>query len=161
MPIFRHFDLKKKTRLKTDASNGVMAEVLAQKTGENWFSVGYWSKTFEQAKLNYKMPNKKLMAVVRAMQHWKAKLIGLHAFFLAITNHKALKYFSLKRLFNQRQANWVDTLAQYHFEITYRPNKKNVLTNVLSKKAEDFKDQKSRRKNARTMQVFRMLKDLL
>ena len=29
LPIFRHFDFEKKTRLKTDALNGVMAKVLA------------------------------------------------------------------------------------------------------------------------------------
>ena len=55
----------------------------------------------------------------------------------------------------------MNILAQYHFEITYRLGKKNVLANALFKKVEDFKDQKSRRKDLRTMQVFRMLKDLL
>ena len=54
------------------------------------------------AKLNYYIYDKDLLAVICVLQCWQAKLIGLQLEepFLIVSNYKALKYFSTKRLLN-------------------------------------------------------------
>ena len=91
------------------------------------------------AELNYHIYNKELLAVVCALQCWQAELIGLQSEepFLIVSDHKALKYFSTKRLLNIRQAGWAELLSQYNFQITYRPESKNAAADALSWKIED------------------------
>ena len=107
-PILRHFshDPEAETRVETDASDGVMAGALLQrKIGEaDWFPVAFYSETMQGAEHNYPIHDKELMAVVRGLQCWRAELVGLPVPFTVVTDHRALKYFSQKRLLNLRQA---------------------------------------------------------
>ena len=90
---------------------------------------------------NYSIHDKELMAIVRALQCWRAELVGLQTPFLVITDHEALKYFSTKRLLNLRQAGWAEFLAQYHFVISYRPGRDNGAADALSRKSLDWESQ--------------------
>lgn len=156
-PVLAHFSHEKPTRVETDASQGVVAGVLTQQQSNGgWHPVAFYSETMQGAEHNYHIHDKELLAVVRALQCWRAELIGLQAEvpFLVITDHEALKYFSTKRLLNARQAGWAELLAQYHFQITYRPGKENAAADALSRKTEDTVTQKAKREVYRTMQVF-------
>lgn len=110
----------------------------------------------QDAEHNYHIHDKELLAVIRALQCWRAELIGLQAEepFLIITDHEALKYFGTKRPLNARQAGWAELLAQYHFQITYRPGKENAAADALSRKSEDTVTQKAKREAYRTLQIF-------
>ena len=70
--------------------------------------------------------------------------------FLAVTDHRALEYFTTKRLLNPRQARWADILADYNFRITYRPGAANVVADALTRKHEELKTQKEKDIAART-----------
>jgi hypothetical protein len=73
-----------------------------------------------------------LLAIIRALQYWRAELVGLQnpEPFTIISDYKALKYFSTKRLLNLRQAGWAEFLSQYNFVITYRPGRENGAANA-------------------------------
>ena len=104
-PVLSHFHHGKPTRVETDASQGVVAGVLSQLQEDGqWHPVAYFSETLQKAEHNYHIHDKELLAVIRALQFWRAELIGLQTEdpFLIISDHEALKYFSTKRLLNIR-----------------------------------------------------------
>jgi transposase InsO family protein len=156
-PVLAHFQHGRPTRVETDASQGVVAGVLSQMQDDGqWHPVAYFSETMHGAELNYHIHDKELLAVVRALQCWRAELIGLQNEepFLIVSDHEALKYFSTKRLLNIRQAGWAELLSQYNFHITYRPGSENAAADALSRKLEDATTQKAKREAYRTMQIF-------
>src|SRR3954451_5886662 len=95
--------------------------------------------------MRYEIHDKEMLAIVRAIQEWRGPLIGLQATpFTAITDHRALEYFTTKRLLNPRQARWPDILADYHFYIPYRPGTANVVADALTRKSEELRTQKEK-----------------
>jgi hypothetical protein len=64
--------------------------------------------------------------------------------FTIVTDHDALKYFSIKRNLSTRQARWQQILSQFDYKITYRPGKANIVVDALSRKTTDFATVKAR-----------------
>lgn len=156
-PVLAHFHHGRPTRVETDASQGVIAGVLSQQQADGqWHPVAFYSEVLHGAERNYHIHDKELLAVIRALQCWRAELIGLQNGepFLILSDHEALKYFSTKRLLNIRQAGWAELLSQYNFHITYRPGSENAAADALSRKTEDATTQKAMREAYRTMQIF-------
>ena len=88
-----------------------------------------------EEKIRYKIYNKEMLAVIRAIEEWQSMLIELqNTSFLTVTNHQTLKYFTTKHLLNARQTRWADILADYHFKITYCSNTANIIINALTHK---------------------------
>ncbi|KAJ8105804.1 hypothetical protein ONZ43_g7278 [Nemania bipapillata] len=162
-PVLAHFDFNKETKVETDASNGVTAGVLSQRDSENdeWHPVAYVSETMHNAELNYGIPDKELLAVVRALKCWRPELVGLQREkpFLVVTDHQALEYFSTKQRLNLRQAGWAELLAQYHFLITFRPGSENVVADALSRKQEDVRTQKDKMESQRYLTMFKLVNE--
>jgi hypothetical protein len=152
-----HYSPDRETRVETDASDGVVAGVLTQKQEDGlWRPVAYFSKTMSPEEMRYEIHGKEMLAVVRAMQEWRGMLVGLQNVpFLAVTDHRALEYFTTKRLLNPRQARWADILADYNFRITYRPGSANVVADALTRKQEDVKTQKEKDVAARTQTLIK------
>ena len=125
-PLLAHYDLDSQCLLETDASDTVVAAVFSQKglDGE-WHPVGYFSKTMVPAETNYPIYDKELLAIVQALQHWRAELEGTVDPIQVITDHKALEYFMSSKLLSARQARWAEILSRYHFQISYKPGKSN------------------------------------
>src|SRR5277367_5336065 len=69
-PLLVHFDPDRPSRMETDASDGVIAGVLSQQqlNGE-WHPVAYYSKTMIDAKLNYPIHDKEMLAIVSSFRH--------------------------------------------------------------------------------------------
>lgn len=154
-PVLTHFKHGKPTKLETDASDGVIAGVLTQLQDDGeWHPVGYFSEAMHGAEYNYPIHDKELLAVVRALRFWRSELIGLQDPFTIITDHEALVYFGTKRLLNLRQAGWAEQLAQFHFQITYRPGTQNGGADALSRKAEDLVTQKAKKEAMRMIRIF-------
>ena len=80
--------------METDASDGVIAGVLSQQqpNGE-WHPAAYYSKTMIDAKLNYPIHDKEMLAIVLSLQHWRVHLQGTLEAIQVVLDHKALKYF--------------------------------------------------------------------
>ena len=99
-----HYSPYSKTRVETDVSDEVIAEILTQlQKNKKWKSAVYFSKTMSSEKMHYKIHNKEMLAVIRALQKWWNMLLNLQAIsFIAITDYWALKYFIIKQLLNSQ-----------------------------------------------------------
>ena len=82
-----------------------------------------------------------MLAVIQGLSEWRAQLIGLQTPgpFSAITDHRALEYFSTKRELTPRQMRWAIFVADYNIKLSYRPGTANVVADALSRKQEELK----------------------
>jgi len=154
-PILAYFQYDRETRLETDCSDLAAAGLLSQKCpiDDQWHPVAFYSKALKEAETHYEIHDKELYAVILGLKEWRTELISL-ASFLIITDHKALEYFGTKKLLNERQIRWMYVLAQFHYQITYRPGKENAIADILSRKDELTPTQKSAKEAEKTRLVF-------
>jgi hypothetical protein len=94
------------------------------------------------AELNYQVHDKEMLAIMKSLNNWRAKLTGLSYKLSILTDYKALEYFITTKQLNSRQARWYELFSQFYFHISYRPGKANELINALSRREQDFKPQK-------------------
>ena len=138
-PILYHYQPGLPTKLETDASDGVVAGVLSQQVGDAWHPIAYFSKSMSPPERNYEIHDKELLAVVRALEEWRAELEGLQwkDRFSIYTDHRALEYFMSTKKLNARQARWAEFLSRFFFVIRYRPGKQNTLADALTRHARE------------------------
>jgi hypothetical protein len=106
-PILAYWDPNKPTILKADYSEYSMGACFSQinKSGK-LKPVAYFLKKLFSAESNYEIHDKKLLAIVRAMEEWKGELIGVKDPFVVLFNHKNLQYFMITRKLLERQVRW-------------------------------------------------------
>ena len=68
------------------------------------------SKTMIAAELNYFIHDKKLLAIVLALEEWEPELLSLQEPLVVVTDNRALEYFMTKQKLNARQACWAEYL---------------------------------------------------
>jgi hypothetical protein len=73
--------------------------------------MAYLSKKLFPAKSNYEIHDKKLLAIVRAMEEWREKLIKVKNPFVVLFDHKNLQYFMNIRKLSERQVRWSLTFS--------------------------------------------------
>jgi len=129
-PVLQTFDPSKPVVLTTDASELAIGAVISQDD----HPVAFHSRKLSGAELNYATHEKELLALV----NWRHYLEGRH--FTVIIDH--LKYLHTQPTLSRRQARWMEKLAEYDFDIQYRPGKENVVADALSRlPPENSKDQ--------------------
>ena len=105
-------------------------------------------------KMHYKIHNKEMLAVIKALQKWWDVLLNLQAVsFIAITDHCTLKYFIIKWLLNSQQARWADIVTDYNFKFIYHSETVNVVADTLTRKHNELVTQKKKNIAAHT-QLF-------
>ena len=68
-PVLVTPDLDKEMRVEADASDFAMGGVLSMKCeDERWRPVAYISKLLNEAKRNYEIYNKKMLAIIRCLE---------------------------------------------------------------------------------------------
>ncbi len=73
--VLRHFNFKRQTILKIDASNYVKDEILSQYDDENVLHLMiFYNKSMIFAKINYHIYDKKLLIIIRCFKHWWLEL---------------------------------------------------------------------------------------
>ena len=84
------------------------------------------------SEVNYEIHDKEMLAVIRALEEWRAELEGLQRKerFEILTDHRALEYFMKTKKLNARQARWAEFLSRFYFLIRYRPGKQNTLADL-------------------------------
>lgn len=156
-PILTHYQRDSPTRLETDASDGVVAAILSQlrtTSGQDvWHPVAYFSKTMLPAECNYPIHDKELLAITRALNHWRAELEGLDQRFDILTDHRALEYFMSTKKLSSRQVNWAEFLSRFHFLLRWRPGKINT-ADALSRRHEDVHSQQQVKDITRTITLL-------
>ncbi|SGY45133.1 BQ5605_C001g00250 [Microbotryum silenes-dioicae] len=118
--------------LMTDVSNRGIGAALSQ--GKEWqtaMPAGYWSQQYNPAEGNYAAHEMELLAIVDALHHWRADLLGVR--FKILTDHQSLAGFMKQPSLSRRQARWTERLADYDFEIVYVRGPENTVADALSR----------------------------
>jgi hypothetical protein len=55
-------------KIETDTLDRVVARVISQQLDEEWHLVAYYSKTIAAPELNYKIHDKELLVIVKALE---------------------------------------------------------------------------------------------
>ena len=102
-PVLQQPDFRKKFYLQADASLYSMDAVLSQKGNHLTPSlakqqkpilhpIAYYSATFTQTKHNYDIYERELLAVIKALVHWRQYLGWTKEPFIIMTDHTNLQY---------------------------------------------------------------------
>ncbi len=132
--VLRHFDVKRQAILKIDAFNYVKDDILSQYDDENVLhSIVFYSKSMISAECNYHIYDKKLLAIIRCFEHWWFKLENTELFIQMFTDHQTLKMFMKNKQLTRWQANYLNILLKFNFQIIFRSGKTNFKVDALTK----------------------------
>ena len=118
--------------ITTDASDYAIGAVLSQIQGKSEQPVAYESRKLSPAEQNYAVHEKELLAIVHAIRTWQMYLEG--QYFTVVTDYASLEYIKTQSNLSRRQAQWLETLQSYDFEVQYKPGKTNIVADALSRK---------------------------
>ena len=118
--------------LDTDASGVGLGAVLAQKQDDGAVRpIAYASRTLQKHEQNYGVTELEALGVVWAVRHFRHYLYGYHCD--VYTDHEALKSLLNTPHPSGKLARWGLALQEVDLSIFYRPGKKNVLADALSR----------------------------
>lgn len=127
-------DTAKQFFLECDASDYAIGAVLSQQDDEgNLRPIGFYSRKFSAAEVNYEIYDKELLAIIEGLKNWRHYCIGTELPVKIFTDHNNLRYFMSSRQLNRRQARWSLFLADYNFEIIVRPGTQQIVSDILSR----------------------------
>ena len=143
-PVLLQPNFHRKFYLQTDASAYGVGAVLSQEGGSDTptlskrqkpvlHPVAYYSATFTPTERNYDIYERELLAVMKALTHWRPYLGWTKEPFTIMTDHANLQYWKAPQNLNRRTARWHADLQEYDFDILYIPGKTNVLPDALSR----------------------------
>ena len=114
-----------------DASDLAIGAVLRQREEGKSYVVYYASKKLNEAQRNYTTTEKELLAMVYALDKFRAYLVG--SYFVIFTDHSALKYLLTKKNFKARLIRWVLLLQEFNLQIKDKKGVENVVADHLSR----------------------------
>jgi len=94
--------------------------------------VAYASRQLKVHEKNYPTHDLELAAVVYVLKIWRHYLYGSK--FEVCSDHKSLKYLFDQKELNMRQRRWLESLKDFDFQLSYHPEKANVVVDALSRK---------------------------
>jgi len=104
--------------------------------------IAYESRKLKEHEQKYSAYNLELVAVIHALKMWRHYLMG-RKILLLIDHHSLTNYFSQPTL-NSMQAQWVDFLGGFDFEIKHLKGKENWVADALSQKLQSLYEISSR-----------------
>lgn len=131
--------------LHTDASNQGLGAVLYQKQNNKLKVIGYGSRTLTPAEKNYYLHSGKLefLALKWAICDKFRDYLYYAPTFTVYTDNNPLTYVLSSARLNAVGHRWVGELADFHFDIKYRPGKRNADADMLSRYPLDLQQQMS------------------
>ena len=112
-----------------DASDLSIGVVLGRREGRKPYVVYYASKTLNEAQKNYTTIENELLAVVYALDKFRAYLVGSDI--IIFTDHSALKYLLTKQNAKARLIRWVLLLQEFNLQIRDKRGVENVVADHL------------------------------
>ena len=92
-PILSLLKREGKFRVEMYASEHAIGGVLLQEQEGKWKLIAFLSRIMQPAERNYKIYNKKLLAIIEALAKWQQYLLDAMELFEIWTDHENLKYF--------------------------------------------------------------------
>ena len=130
-PIVRAPNWQLPFEVMCNASDLAIGAVLGQREDGKPHVVYYASKTLNEAQRNYTTTEKELLAVVYALDKFRAYLVG--ADIVIFTDHSALKYLLTKQNAKARLIRWVLLLQEFNLQIKDKKGVENVVADHLSR----------------------------
>ncbi|KAJ9693115.1 hypothetical protein PVL29_012026 [Vitis rotundifolia] len=114
-----------------DASDFAIGAILGQREDGKPYVIYYASKTLNEAQRNYTTTEKELLAVVFALDKFRAYLVG--SSIVVFTDHSALKYLLTKQDAKARLIRWILLLQEFNLQIKDKKGVENVVADHLSR----------------------------
>ena len=130
-PIVRAPNWKLPFEVMCDASYLAIGAVLGQREDGKPHIFYYASKTLNEAQRNYTTTEKELLAVVYALDKFRAYLVGSDI--VIFTDHSSLKYLLTKQNVKVRLIRWVLLLQELNLQIKDNKGVENVVADHLSR----------------------------
>ena len=124
----------------TDASQEGLGAVLYQEQGGALRVIAYASRTLTPAECNYNLHVGKLefLALKWSITEQFRDYLYYAPRFTVYTDNNPLTYILTTAKLNATGMRWVRELADFHFEIKYKPGKVNIDADSLSRMPSDF-----------------------
>jgi len=140
-PVLTQPQYDKPFVLHTDASAYGVGAILLQEgevnpqkpTKPRLHPIAYYLATFTPTERNYDIYERKLLAVLKALQNWRPHLAWMSHPFTLVTDHANLTFWKHPRKVNRRVARWFAKLQDYWFEIKHIPGKTHTAADFLSR----------------------------
>ncbi|WKA10620.1 hypothetical protein VitviT2T_028185 [Vitis vinifera] len=116
-----------------DASDFTVGVVLGQTEDGKPCVIYYASKTLNEAQRNYTTIEKELLAIVFALDKFRAYLV--RSFIVVFTDHSILKYLLTKQDAKARLIRWILLLQEFNLQIRVKKGGENVVADHLSRLA--------------------------
>ena len=121
--------------LSQEGDPSMLTPSLKQRTKPTLHPVAYYSATFTATEWNYDIYERELLAIMKALAHWRPYLGWTKTPFIIRTDHANLQYWKSPRNLNRRMARWHADLQEYDFQLEYIPGKTNTVADTLSRPA--------------------------
>ena len=105
----------------SDALDVAIGAVLSQVIEGIERPIAFYSRTMSQTQRNYCPTRRELLAAVSALQHFRHYLLGNKL--TLRTDHHSLKWLNTFKRPVGILARWIETLAEFNYEIEHRPGR--------------------------------------
>lgn len=120
-------DFSKPFVIESDASGHGIREILQQEGRP----IAFTSKALCPRNQSLSAYERKMLAIIHAVQKWQSYLVGNH--FVILTDHHSLKYFFERRAHTPFQQKWITKLLGFDYEIQYKKGCDNQAADALSR----------------------------
>jgi len=118
--------------LEVDGSSFGCGAVLGQLQNDKWHVIEYASRTFNPQERAYCVTKRETCALIFGLEHFRSYLLGRK--FLCRVDHMALTYYQKTAEPVGQQLRHLDYIAQFDFELQYRPGKNHANCDALSRR---------------------------
>jgi RNase H-like domain found in reverse transcriptase/Reverse transcriptase (RNA-dependent DNA polymerase)/Integrase zinc binding domain len=138
-PVLKQPDFTKPFAVFTDTSAYGVGAILSQEGGPNtqnrtkYHPIAYYSTTFTKTERNYDVCDRELLAIMKAITHWRPYLIWMKEPFKIFTDHANLLHWKSPWKLNRCTARWHGELQDYNFTLHHVPGKNHMAADALSR----------------------------
>ena len=130
-PILQFPDFTRPFVITTDASGYAIGGVLSQGEIGKDLPIAYTSRLLNNAEKNYSTIEKELLAIVYCVNHFRPYIYGRK--FTLVTDHRPLVWIHSVTDPTSRLIRWRLKLAEYEYDVVYKPGKINDNADALSR----------------------------